>query len=346
MQDKTRQCIYCLERKPTGCFNTDHVLQKAFGKFKGNLTIECVCKDCNGYFGDNFELALGRDTVEGFERFRRGLKPVSEYKHLGKKARSVARINTPGPTYGAIAFPHPNPAGSFDVGLASQIGFSLSEEGHARWFEIDRLPTWDELRNLLGVPPGENARLYVRGLETALEAGKEALAAKGFPLESFVEIIPPNALLSTGQVQVEHSFPIGRPQFRAIGKIALNYVARVFGPHIALMPEFDVIRRFVRYAEPVPPNTIGFSRSDQIVKFAEDSRDGHYILVKTIRNRLLANVSIFCELDYQIWLTSVPFLIDVGSRDSAHLFDLRAKKVYQLTRDPLGKYLLGRPKRK
>src|SRR5712664_336205 len=341
----TRQCIYCLQSKRLCLFNTEHVLPQSFGKFKNNLTIDCTCEECNSYFANGFELSLGRDSLEGFERFRRGLKRVTEYKHLGKTARNFVRVETPGVTYGAIAFPRPNRAGSFAVGLASQIGFGRREEDQPLWFEIDNLPTWSELRKLLGIPPGKIDTVFVRGLETAPESGREALKAKGFPLESFVETRPVNEGVSPGHVQVQHSFPIGSPQFRAMSKISLNYVAAIFGSQIALMPQLNEIRRFVRYAETVPPKTIAFSRSSQVVKFADSSSQGHYILVQTIGNRLLANVSLFCEFDYQIWLSSVPFLVEVNL-NAGDFFDLRAQNVQALTLNPLrNSFYFGRQKR-
>jgi len=65
------KCIYCLEDKPSDSFKkTEHVLPQSFGKFKNNLTLnKIVCDTCNQYFGDNLELPLGRETLEGMARF-------------------------------------------------------------------------------------------------------------------------------------------------------------------------------------------------------------------------------------------------------------------------------------
>lgn len=52
-----RACIYCLNDRPPSAFNVEHVVPCAFGTFEQNLTLDCVCQDCNSYFGRTIELA-------------------------------------------------------------------------------------------------------------------------------------------------------------------------------------------------------------------------------------------------------------------------------------------------
>jgi len=61
------KCIYCLKEKNSNEFRKrEHVIPQMFGRFKNNLILRgLVCDNCNQYFGDNLELALGRDTIEG-----------------------------------------------------------------------------------------------------------------------------------------------------------------------------------------------------------------------------------------------------------------------------------------
>ena len=61
------KCIYCLKEKISNEFRKrEHVIPQMFGRFKNNLILRgFVCDNCNRYFGDNLELALGRDTIEG-----------------------------------------------------------------------------------------------------------------------------------------------------------------------------------------------------------------------------------------------------------------------------------------
>ena len=85
-------CIYCLEDKPQSNFQKrEHVIPQCFGKFTpDNLILyNDVCDECNQYFSENLELFLGRDTLEGIERFRHGIKSKS---HINNRKRIKSKI--------------------------------------------------------------------------------------------------------------------------------------------------------------------------------------------------------------------------------------------------------------
>ena len=74
----TVTCIYCLQARPVSAFrHREHVMSRCFGTFRpDNLILrEVVCDECNQYFGENIELILGRDSIEGILRYRHGIKP-------------------------------------------------------------------------------------------------------------------------------------------------------------------------------------------------------------------------------------------------------------------------------
>jgi hypothetical protein len=83
---RTRTCIYCNETKPSGAFNREHVMHKAFGTFTNNLVLDCVCRQCNSTFGDGIDLKFGRDSVEGFFRFLMGMKSTADFVPYGPAA--------------------------------------------------------------------------------------------------------------------------------------------------------------------------------------------------------------------------------------------------------------------
>lgn len=73
------ECIYCRARTTAKRFSRrDHVIPKAFGRFEGNLTVFCVCEDCNQWFGNNLELLLSRSSGEAVMRLLFGTKPADE----------------------------------------------------------------------------------------------------------------------------------------------------------------------------------------------------------------------------------------------------------------------------
>ncbi len=90
----TRKCIYCLEYREVCAFKKEHVLPRAFGSYRNNLTLtDCVCIDCNQYFGNNLELFLSRDSIEALRRLEYGLKPLKDIDelHLDRLSFSVAQ---------------------------------------------------------------------------------------------------------------------------------------------------------------------------------------------------------------------------------------------------------------
>ena len=51
----------------------EHVIPQGFGRFGSDTpTLDCVCDDCNAYFGRELDLLLMRDTYEGISRSSRG----------------------------------------------------------------------------------------------------------------------------------------------------------------------------------------------------------------------------------------------------------------------------------
>jgi hypothetical protein len=101
------KCIYCLNKKSEKDFTIDHIMPKSFGIFehsetKSNFTIvKGVCGECNQYFGDNLELHLARNSLEGVIRYGK-TKPASEYKH-SKKSRIMLKLIS-GKFKGAIVY--------------------------------------------------------------------------------------------------------------------------------------------------------------------------------------------------------------------------------------------------
>src|SRR5580704_523407 len=91
-------CIYC---QCVGArFAKEHVVPYAFGRFKNNLTLECVCGKCNAALGKELDLALTRDSVEALQRILYGLKSKSRGRRLGK-GRLIIRVTASGDWHGA-----------------------------------------------------------------------------------------------------------------------------------------------------------------------------------------------------------------------------------------------------
>ncbi len=69
--DKT--CIYCPQTDRSRFRGVEHVIPQAFGRFGSETpTLDCVCDDCNAYFGRELDQLLARETYEGISRYSRG----------------------------------------------------------------------------------------------------------------------------------------------------------------------------------------------------------------------------------------------------------------------------------
>lgn len=120
------KCIYCLEDKSGSFFqHTDHVIPQAFGRFQNNLTLnEVVCDECNQYFGDNIELYLGRDSLEGIARYNYGIR--SEKEQLYRRVKM--KVGIAGELEGVhVVLKDTNNVDEPEVEAVTQVGFFHSE---------------------------------------------------------------------------------------------------------------------------------------------------------------------------------------------------------------------------
>src|SRR5437764_5436042 len=126
------KCIYC-RCESVARFPAEHVIPRSFGRFRHNLTIQCVCGECNNFFSGNLELRFARDTGEGVVRYRHGLRQSPAY---GSGVETfIATIKTPGALFGAqVRLTASSSQSGVGFDWVPQVGFR--EEGSAGllWF--------------------------------------------------------------------------------------------------------------------------------------------------------------------------------------------------------------------
>lgn len=308
-------CIWCRADKDESEFNVEHVMPQSFGTFEANLTlVNEVCKDSNDYFAKNLEPSLARDSLEGFDRFRYGLKPPSEFSSLGKRSTSRVQI-AEGPNAGAWGFIVKGDSTS--VQAFPQIGFSKSADGPFEWHMLDAVPMLDELK-AKGYGPGP---AHLRLCECSPKEVEELLAAKGFnPTYTGATQAQPAGW-------VDHVF---RPELvhrRALAKIALNYVAKQLGPQVALESRFDWVRDLVlRGREPEGK----YYTIDEKPVLDGDKREGarlfgHFLALEVIDGFLVATVSLYNRFRHRVTL---------GPHDSVFaqgdFFDIATRRIFSI----------------
>jgi HNH endonuclease len=310
------RCIYCSKDKAPLEFNREHVLNQAFGRFETNLVLRCVCESCNQELGDTVDLILGRDSMEGYDRIATGVKNASDFKPMGRKGMTRIEFAKDGPLRGALGYAIPSKSGD---GIGSTvipcIGFSRTEDGDPLWFPLDAIPPKADLGALLGIQAGERVYMRTAGMASQ-EKIQKALERAGLDILSH-EWTGKRAPYQ-GVVTGETVFKLQRPHFRALTKIALNYLAAVAGAEVALLPAFDGARRFARFDE--GPRIVEVPRQCQ-----RNPSRCHYVCVQTVRDRVVAHVSLLMRvMYYSVTLAASGFDSRISS---AHLFDLEAKSL-------------------
>lgn len=176
------KCVYCVEDKPSPSFTKiEHVMPQSFGLFANNFTLaNIVCDDCNQYFGDNLEVVMARDTVEGTYRFEFELKSPKEFKSLGKGSRMIIKI-AEGECKGAYAYrEYSKEQDKIIVKPVPQIGFLKNESTEYEYYLLDQIPSKSYLdENGFDLKTPRAIRSFGIDVDTA----RQVLSGKGIKLE-------------------------------------------------------------------------------------------------------------------------------------------------------------------
>lgn len=288
-------CIYC-RKSSAHPFPKEHVLPKAFGRFRDNLTLQCVCGECNSFFDRELELFLTRDTVEAALRVRYGVKTKSGSRRLGKQ-RLDFRVISAGDWYGArLTVQRDHTGKSFVAEPMPQVAFRRNDETDWKWFLEDQLTPQivapylkDTETKVVGPRNGTVHRLYAKLDQLGIKfKARGALETHTPTLETF--------LRST----------IDEVIFRAVAKIAFNFLAYVKGGDFALRDDFDGMRTFIRHGvapaqPPVLVTDIPILNGDNAVY---RQTYGHIIVVSwdQMNQGLVCLLSLFNHMTYHVRL--------------------------------------------
>lgn len=323
-------CLYCSETKDPAAFNKEHVLPDAFGRYEPNsLTlVNIVCQECNTYFGNNLDLKLSRDSIEGLDRYEHELSAPSGKTAFGRADRLRATVNNGGFYQGAQVWWGPSQDGSsLHLYPFPQFGFS-DATGRQVWFPKDELPAHSTLPEH-GFARGREVSIKPFGIDQ-VEA-ERLLAEKGYPNPSFEKV---EGLSEGPEIDIYITGTIDRMLWRAVAKIAFNYLAYHY-EGIARMPQFDAIRRYVRYDENPSWTPVGISTNDFVVGLPDSQVPiAHGVGVSLKGNQVIGQVTLFFRFHYRIILADGGFLIRPSVIDRGHLFNPKAHQIVELTSDP------------
>ena len=312
--NSSEPCIYC--GSTARRTKREHVMSQALGTFEQNWTIDCVCDECNHFFSRELELALGRDSAEAFLRVDFGVKPLATAeKFLNRRMRGT--LNAPGHFDGARVVMKPTEAGDGILPVPPpQVGFRRAGEG---WCYILERDLTEE--SLLKVTGGtREVEVKVIGHGDDLPRLTQRLATLGF---KFVETdrLLDQPIAAGASISVEHEFIVDTTLRRAAAKIAFNYAAKVLGPGVMRRPDFDAVRRFVRFGE--ERETLVTAQRISILVGAEaETTRTHVCGLGWVapRRELNAIVSLFNQVTYGIRMCRSESN-EWASVTSQHLFD-------------------------
>jgi hypothetical protein len=293
------ECIYCRENKPASAYTkVDHVLPQSFGKFENNLTlIRLVCDACNQFFGDNVELALARDTLEGQSRVDFGVKRAEEFISPGRRSRIRIKI-AEGEFKGAYAFRDYSEANDgITLQPVPQVGFRQREAAGYKYFLLDELP---DARSLEALGFDLRQPKSIRAVGIGVEELSKRLAEKGISFKHGGEVLEKSpTLFSEVQGTIDDTI------CRGAAKIAFNYLARWECGEFVRQASFDQIRNFVRHGLQAPYPLVRISQQPVLAdEGARRRRVGHLVTIAWAADgvSIVAQVSLLNLFTYSICL--------------------------------------------
>ncbi len=326
--ESTKKCIYCGKTKASSEFNTEHVLSVSLGRYRNALTIDCVCEECNSYFGSSIDLTLGRDSIEALLRIADGLKQPSGISELRFRNLRINLLNDT-PWSGAattVAFDN----GEIVCDLVPQVGLDLEETGF-QFFTIKELMEFTEPLKPVLKSPSKIKMLYRSDEDRDAILRELSRLGVDFHQEGELPSIDikhnPIAELSISYTDVEI-------MKRALCKLAFNYLASQYGSAFALRTEFNDLRRYIR--EGSPPSWPFFLASRKEISLKSSARAGiekcHYFMLDYGQDEreIVCRVHLFGTLDYNVRLAqSYSGLIRLDFA-KGHYFNFDKKEVFPL----------------
>jgi len=278
----------------------EHIIPQSFGVFNPDLTLNCVCKDCNHYFGSKLERPMVNQSIEGARRLQFGLKGVVG----GIGTKGVTPTVAEGDDWkGARTQIRTKDHGTESTEVLPQVGARRTPSDPWEWVLAHDLST-------------EFADRYAKESQFRIvgdrdEADYERIVQKLIAVcPTFVyggKMNPPCSGDGKVMLYVETE-GVSRAVSRCLCKIAFNYLAFTCGYTFALAKDFDDIREYVR-------NDVGDTTERVFVKnkpiiaqeviSGQRVTDGHILAIegRPADSTLEIQLALFNSIPYRIPMT-------------------------------------------
>lgn len=329
----TFTCIYCLTTQAAESFNREHVIPASFGTFEpDNLLLDqTVCRKCNSFFGRRLEAFLGRDSIEGIQRYRYGVSQPPSGGETFRRRRLILALHDDSPESGTLLeLRGVGSDGSLHVDLVAQVVFQRKGGGERRHFAVDDVPPRQELERegfdvgrVAILTPSPEARAEVVSRLTAL----------GYSMKKWEEGPAFTKYASDDKVFIEGTAKIDEVIRRAATKIAFNYLAWGQGSLFTLSPDFNPVRDYVLKGERPAWPMVTVDKQPILENDAHPRQPvpRHLITMNWDRGRrgIVAELSLFNIFAYRIRLCH-NFTGIYREVRSGHAFDVGARTISKL----------------
>ncbi len=336
------KCIYCLKEKPS---SKEHVLPYTLG---GNLTIQCVCQDCNNGFStidqslaDSSLITLSRLAQQPDAVLGQSMKLGSE-DDAGKdlEVRLGHRFQ---PTTKAQLIFKKKESGNYEIrGRANDISLyknlfailkKMISKGKIRDIPIlanisnelsEKLPKLVLNRsNSIAFRPSEESKAQseydevISFVEKKIDDIEEKLMAASENA--------PRIRVDTPNIVLNLSVDFGK-NLRAVSKIAFNFIAAIRGPEVLFDSSFDSLREYILNGKNADAEGslwdigIGENRDMSGTRYAKwlngycqqsyslSSQNSHTITMNHQEDRFLAFIEFYGQQAYCVDLGDIPSL--------------------------------------
>ncbi len=291
-------CIYCLEEKDISHYmKAEHVIPQSFGLFDNNFTLnKIVCDECNKFFGDNLEICLARDTVEGLLRFDYFKEP-RDYKDLGRRSKLKVTTREKQPFTGLRVFHN-----KIEATLAPQVGFLNKKTNSYHFFLLDDIPSKGTLiENDFDMNNKEGLIILNCDIETAKKKLNESGITDVF-YEQRKEVRGCNDDVLRCKIEREFDDIV----IRTLAKIGFNYLAYWQGRDFMLNSSFDKIRDYIRKGIKPDYQLTRITRAPILEDEPIDGKKrlGHIVTINYAQNNsaIMAQISLMNRVTFLVFL--------------------------------------------
>jgi len=319
MCQQQHECIYCHQRDASLFRGVEHLIPQSFGTFGSDTpTLDCVCDECNRYFGRELDSLLARETHEGISRYVRGIRS-SEARPQKRLTITLAE----GPDTGSLAGARVAVDGTTGklMPLAGQFVIYNFRTGKTETYFENQIPTLVLPEDAYGKPGtgGKKGTWKCKVLAPSKEGHDiivEALQRAGInfqpgaPLQppAFESVTPLEPLTFPVVVEVE----IDDQHKRAIAKILMNFVAYYLGHDEVLRPRWNFLREFIRNGvgkirTRVTDQPFWTGQETDHLRFVDDSIN---VRVENMNGHIVGAIQFYNQITYEMVLVENDLLPD------------------------------------